>query len=352
MAQLDTVVAPERLFRHYVYTTGTSSTMRAHFQGLAREVAAAHALRGRLVVEIGSNDGTLLSALGPGVRVLGVEPARNVAELARSRGVPTVAEFFCEQLALQQRGLHGEAAVILANNVVAHVHDLVGLLRGVRAWLAEDGVFVMEAPHLLPMVDHVEFDTIYHEHLSYLSLHALEAAAGRAGLRVLEVRDVAVHGGSLRVTLGHGGRTPTGSVEACRRREASWGILEAEPYARFASRVGGVLTAFPALLRARKAAGRHVVGYGAAAKANTLLCAAGVDTRLMAQVVDRNPLKQGLLTPGTRIPVVGPEALRPSADLDVVVLAWNLVEEIRAELGHLESAGAGFLVPIPEPRVL
>ena len=323
----------------------------------------------RFVVEIGSNDGTLLAAMaacgassssssGP-VRVLGVDPAKNIALIARERGVPTLAELFSRSLAESIRSEHGPAGAFLGNNVVAHIDDLADLAAGARAVLADDGVFVFEVPHVLPFFERVEFDTIYHEHLSYFSLACLCTWLAGAGLPVFDVEEQRVHGGTLRVWASPSARrrsedaAATARVDAVIAREHTAGIARAATWKRFAADVDVVRRELPALLADRRARlSRRAGGYGAAAKGNTMLCTSAVAGDVLAYVIDRNPLKQGLYTPGTHIEIVPPERLEADPVDDLLVLAWNLVDEIVASLPKHKARGGVFLVPSPRPRVL
>jgi novobiocin biosynthesis protein NovU/D-mycarose 3-C-methyltransferase len=362
---LSVVVDPILMFQKYPYVTGTSPTMRAHFAALATSVHARLPPAERFVVEIGSNDGTLLAAMqecgarGAPVRVLGVDPANNIASLARARGVPTVAEIFSNSLAKTIRAEQGGAGAFLGNNVVAHIDDLADLISGARTVLHEDGLFVFEVPHVLSLFERVEFDTIYHEHLSYFSLACLSRWLADAGMPVFDVEEQTVHGGTLRVWASPNARRQaespdgTGRVNAVLMREHAAGIARADTWKDFATKVDVVRRELPALLADRRTRlSRRVGGYGAAAKGSTMLCTSGVDSDALAYVVDRNPLKQGMYTPGTHIEIVGPERLETDPVDDLLVLAWNLVDEIVTSLPGHRAHGGAFLVPVPRPRVL
>lgn len=339
------------MFRDYLYVSGTSDTIPAHFAAYARDVAERFVPDGGLVVEIGSNDGTLLRAFDRGrIRVLGVEPARNIAKIANAAGIPTLDEFFNETTAKQVAAEHGRAAAIIGNNVVAHIDDLHGLLRGAEALLAPDGVFVAEFPYLVDLLERRAYDTIYHEHLSYFSVASVVRLTGEYGMRVVDARRVSVHGGSIRLFISARG-TPSAAVNELLALESSIGLAEGHPLEAFVADVQKQRTDLRALLtETRKRT--SIAGYGAPAKGNTLLNYCGIDTSLLDFIVDRSPLKHGLLTPGTHIPVEPPERLLGSGIKDTLLLAWNFADEILRQQERYRSSGGRFIIPIPAPRVV
>lgn len=350
-AQLSLTVSPDVLFREYPYMSGTSDTIPAHFAQYARDVTERFLPADRaFVVEVGSNDGTLLRAFDRvRARRLGIEPARNIAALARAAGIDTLGEFFGESLAAEVARTHGRADAIIANNVVAHIDDLAGLARGVATLLAERGVFVAEFPYLGDMLEQVEYDTIYHEHLSYFTVAAATRVFEGAGLTLFDVRRVAVHGGSLRIFVGRQ-RSASVEVERMLALERAAGYATAAPFARFAARVHAQRDALRALLDARLARGEVLAGYGAAAKGNTLLNFCGVDRRTLRYIADRSPLKQGLLTPGGHIPVRDVGAIQSERPDALLLLAWNFADEIMRQQAAYRERGGVFIVPIPLPR--
>ena len=339
------------MFRNYLYVSGTSETIPAHFAEYAKDVAERFVPKGGLVVEIGSNDGTLLRAFDRGaVRVLGVEPARNIAAMANAAGIPTLDEFFGERVGAEIAAKHGRASAIIGNNVVAHIDDLHGLMNGVTALLEERGVFVAEFPYLVELLEKTAYDTIYHEHLSYFSVASVVDLASGHGLRLIDVRRVGVHGGSIRVFISREGE-PSAEVENLLAIESSIGLRSGRPLAAFVETVHRQkhdLVRLLAEIRSR----RHVAGYGAPAKGNTLLNFCGIDRTILDFVVDRSPLKHGLLTPGTHIPVEPPERLLASGIRDTLLLAWNFEEEILRQQEAYRSRGGRFIIPIPSPRVV
>jgi SAM-dependent methyltransferase len=352
LVQIRETVRPDVLFRHYLYFSSFSETMLAHAREQAETLIRRVSLGPRsLVVEIASNDGYLLqNFVGRGIPVLGCEPARNVAEVAERRGVRTVREFFGLDLArrLASEGVRADALV--GNNVLAHVADLHGLAEGVGLLLAPGGVAVFEFPYVADMVGATEFDTIYHEHLCYFSLHAARSVFARHGLFVVDVERHAIHGGSLRVFLARDAAPASPAVGALLDEEAATGVTAEAYYRRFAGQVARLRDRLLRELRGRKAAGQRLAAYGASAKGSTLMNAFGIGADLLDFVVDRSTVKQGLHTPGNRLPILPPGALlerRPDA---VLLLTWNFAEEIfRQQRAFLESGGT-FVVPVPEVR--
>jgi hypothetical protein len=354
LVSLSGVVDPEVMFRDYLYVSGTSDTMPRHFAELGTEVVDRFVgTPGGLVVEIGSNDGTLLRAVnGRGARVLGVEPATNIAAIAERAGVPTVNDFFSARLARTLRAKHGPARAVLANNVVAHVHDVRDLVAGVHDLLDADGVMVMEAPYLVDLLDHVEYDTVYHEHLSYFAFAPLVRLMANAGLHVFDVRRVAVHGGSLRVYASRDPRPAAAEVGRLRAVERERRLETLAPYEAFADRVRAQRASLVALLRRLRSGGKRVVGYGAPAKGNTMLNYCEIDTTLLDYTVDKNPLKQGMFTPGMRLSVRPVETLLTDQPDYALLLAWNFADEILRQQASYREGGGQFIHPLPEPRIL
>jgi SAM-dependent methyltransferase len=347
--QLSGSVDPREMFDDYLYFSSFSASMVEAMGRLAAGVVARRQLGpSDLVVEIASNDGYLLGRYRDlGVRVLGIEPAANVARVARDAGVPTRAEYFTTGTAsrLVAEGLVPN--VIHANNVLAHVPDIHEFVEGLRILLPEDGVVIVETPYLLDLLDRALFDTIYHEHVFYYSLGALAELFGRHGMAIEDCEHLDVHGGSVRVTLAHDRAVaPSRRAADALQREAGRDLRSPGSFSLFAERVAAARGEIVTTLGGVKADGRTLGGYGAAAKATVLLNFAGVDATTIEYVVDLNPAKNGLLIPGTGIPVVSLDRLRTEPTDVVAVLAWNLFEEIRPQLQWYVDAGGELIVPL------
>lgn len=356
LVQLADVIDPAVLFGHYLYVTGTSETIAAHNRAYAATVVDQLGIGpADLVVEAASNDGSLLSCFRQhGARVLGVEPAANIARIAQDRGIPTEVVFFGAEEGARLRERHGPARAVIGNNVLAHVDDPVGFLAGARALLAEDGLAIIEVPWLGEMVERLEYDTIYHEHLCYFSVTALLRIAEEAGLWIVRVDRVPVHGGSIRVHAAPAvaRRGHAAEVLAMAKGETSAGLTELASLQRFADRTATHRQALLALLRQLRAGGARIAAYGAPAKGNTLLNYCGIGTDLVAFTVDRSPLKQGLLTPGMHLPVRPVEALLEEQPDYALLLPWNFADEIVAQQAEYIRRGGRFILPLPEPRIL
>jgi SAM-dependent methyltransferase len=352
LVQLTETVPAEILFRDYVYFSSYSDTMVCHAGELAARLTRECGLGPKsLVVEIASNDGYLLKRYASaGIPVLGVEPARNVACVAEERGIRTVAEFFDEALARDLAAKHGPADVIHAHNVLAHVADLAGVVRGMRTLLRASGVAVVEVPYLRDLVEHCEFDTIYHEHLCYFSVTTLDRLFRRHGLVLQEVERIPIHGGSLRLFVVPAGE-PGASVRRLLTEEADWGVDRDEPLAEFAARVEEMKTRLVEFLGDLKRSGKSLAAYGAAAKGSTLLNYAGIGRETLDFVADRSPHKQGRYMPGAHVPIVGPERLVEARPDYCLLLTWNFAEEIMAQQAAYRAAGGRFIIPVPAPRV-
>jgi SAM-dependent methyltransferase len=305
---------------------------------------------GSRVIEIASNDGYLLQYFAEaGIPVLGIEPAANVAEAARAKGIETLTQFFGAAMA----GELPKADLLLGNNVLAHVPDINDFVAGLRIALAPQGTITMEFPHLMRLMEGNQFDTIYHEHFSYFSLLAVQAIFEKHGLEIVDVDELATHGGSLRIYAGLGGRGGRRStVDSLLERERAYGLDGVAAYRAFAERVAETKRALLAFLGAAKREGKHIAGYGAPAKGNTLLNYCGVGPDVIDYTVDRSPHKQGLFLPGTHIPIYAPEKIAETRPDYVLILPWNLREEIAAQMAHIREWGGKFVVPIPRVEVL
>lgn len=349
--QLLDVVDPEVLFRDYVYVSGTSPVFVEHFRRYAADCIARLGLRpGDLVVEIGSNDGTLLKAFrDAGMRVLGIDPARSIAAAATRDGVETWPEFFDPALARRIRETHGPARLVAANNVLAHVDGLGEVVDGVAELLADDGALAFEVSYLLDVYEQTLFDTIYHEHLDYHSVKPLRDFLPRHGLRMFGAERVDTHGGSVRCFAGPaaGPYVTDGSVAALIGEEEVAGLHAEATFHGYAAQIDRARDALAGHLRKRKQQGASIAGYGAPAKATTLMHHFGLGPDTVEFIVDDSPLKQGLYTPGLHVPVVGPDALYGRKPDEVVVLAWNFAAPIMRKHRRYAHEGGTFVVPLP-----
>lgn len=354
LVQLAQVVAPEIMFKDYAYLTGTSEPMKAHFARLADNAIQKLDLpKGSLVLDIGSNDGTLLSNFQKhGMRVLGIEPATNVAKLASSRGIETMDDFFDERLAHKIRLETDQPRIILATNVFAHVHDLSSFLGGVTHLLADDGVFIIEVPYLVDMLHKVEFDTIYHEHLSYFAVRPLMTLLNKFGMGIADVERISVHGGSIRVYVQKSLHLLPSSVTELLSLEKEEKLDSLEPYQRFAREVNRIKEELIALLKALKNDGAIIAGYGAPAKGNILLNYCKISTDLLDYVIDTTPFKQRRYTPGMHIPVFPESHFRKFRPDYALLLAWNYTDEILRKEQKYRQAGGKFIIPIPRPQIV
>jgi SAM-dependent methyltransferase len=353
--QLTHTIPPEAMFSDYLYFSSYADAVADNAALIVKRVLAErHLGPDSLAVEVASNDGYLLRHyVEAGVPVLGIDPARSIAEVAEQRGVPTLVAFFGQEVADRLRGDGVRADVLHANNVMAHVPDINGFVGGISRLLADDGVAVLESPYLGDLIEQLEFDTIYHEHVFYYSLSALEALLGRHGLEVHDLERIPIHGGTLRLFAGHVGSQPiSAAVEALRASERASGMATIDHYRDFTGRVDALTHRLRDLLSSLKADGARIAAYGAAAKGATLLNFTGIGTETIDFVVDRNPHKQGRFMPGVRIPVSPPERLLEERPDHLLLLAWNFAEEIARQQTEYRAAGGRLIVPVPEPRIL
>jgi 2-polyprenyl-3-methyl-5-hydroxy-6-metoxy-1,4-benzoquinol methylase len=352
LVQLPAYVSGEHIFSDYAYFSSYSDSWVAHAKRYARAMIGQLGLTAdSLVTEVASNDGYLLRHfLAGGIPVLGVEPAANVAQVARARGIPTEVKFLGLETGREIAQRHGRADLVSANNVLAHVPDIRGFAAGLRALVKDTGLVTLEFPHLLRLIEQRQYDTIYHEHFSYLSLLTSSRALATAGLRVVDVDELSTHGGSLRVYARpheYAGE-PTQRVKAVLDEEETAGLHTLAGYETFAEEVLQVKCKLLGFLLDAAKEGRSVVGYGAPGKGNTLLNHCGIRTDLLSYTVDRSPLKQGMFLPGTHIPIHAPERIAETRPDYVLVLPWNLREEISGQLNYVRSWGGRLVFPIPE----
>ncbi|MBA2462462.1 MAG: class I SAM-dependent methyltransferase [Actinobacteria bacterium] len=355
LIQVDDQV-PAGYFRHYVYIPSAADAMHGHFAGLAESVAERFlGSADALTVDIGCNDGLFLSFLRErGARTLGIDPATNIVELARQKGVEVVNEYFTPDLARLIREEHGPAKVVVSTNTFHHIGDLDPFTLGVTLMLDDDGVFVVEVPHALELVEQNEFDGVYHEHVSQHTVKSFVDHFRLFGLEVFDVERLDVHGGSMRIFArpATNGAAPTGVVAEWLDEEAQRGLFEASTYDAFRDRVERNREELLSILRELKGDGRRIVGYGASARGNTLLNYYRIGTETLDYIVDRNPLKQGLYSPGMHIPVQGPERLADDDPEYMLLIAWNFADEIVRQQDDYAQRGGRFILPIPEPKLV
>jgi hypothetical protein len=357
LVQLPAAAAPEEIFSDYAYFSAYSTSWVDHARRYADQMCARFGLdEHSRVIEVASNDGYLLQHfLQRGIPVLGIEPAANVARAAEAIGIPTVVEFLSAESGARLRADGHRADLLVGNNVLAHVPDLHSFVSGMKVLLAEQGVLTMEFPHLLRLMEETQFDTIYHEHYSYFSLLAVERVFAAHQLVVFDVEELPTHGGSLRIYVRNeeDDTLPVGPlVDALRRRELDAGLGDINGYASFSERVLGTkLSVLDFALRARRE-GKTIVGYGAAAKGTTLLNYCGLGRDFIDYIVDRSPHKQGRYLPGTRIPIYDPSRVEETRPDYLLLLAWNLRDEIIEQMSYVREFGCRFVTPVPVIRVL
>ncbi|NQW10311.1 MAG: class I SAM-dependent methyltransferase [Alphaproteobacteria bacterium] len=356
LVQLDYVVPPETIFRDYVYLSSYSPSWVAHAGRFVESAVRRFGLGAdNLVLEIASNDGYLLKhVVERGIPCLGVEPAENVAALARASGIPTETGFFNRSMAERLRTHGALADLIVANNVLAHVPCPGALVSGLPEVLSPEGVVSIEVPHLQRLLEGAEFDTIYHEHYSYFSLSFIRRLFQAHGLRVFDVEHLVTHGGSLRVYACHmtAGHPTSSAVDKTLAAERTAGIERAATYSSFDSNVHRIRDDLLAFIRDVRRNGKSVVGYGAAAKGNTLINYCGLGPSDIDYVVDQNPLKQGHLLPQSRIPILAPDQLARTRPDFVLILPWNLREEIVQSMSHIREWGGRFVVAVPKLELI
>lgn len=354
LVQILETVPPEELFdKDYLYFSSYSDFLLKHSRENAEDLIETRRLDAdSLVVEIASNDGYMLKNFHErGIPVLGIDPAENQARAAEAAGIPTLCEFFGEDLALRLRDEGKRADVIIANNVLAHVPEINGFVRGIGLLLKDDGVAVIECPYLRELIEHCEFDTMYHEHVFYYSVSALRNLFRQHGLVLFKVKPIAIHGGSLRLYVGRGMEVEE-SVLRHLEEEKSLGMDRLSYYRDFASRVKRISDTLVQLLRELKAQGKRIAAYGAAAKGSTLINYAGIGTDLIDFVVDRNPHKHGRYMPGQHIPIAPVSRIYEDRPDYLLLLAWNFKDEIMQQQEEYKKRGGAFIIPIPEPTIV
>ena len=357
LVQVEEFASPGEIFTEYAYFSSFSDSWLEH----AKKYCDMMTQRFRIgpshhVFEIASNDGYLLqNFVKAGVAVLGIEPAQNVAETARAKGVKTISTFLGQSTACEIVKEHGQADLLLGNNVLAHVPDINDFVSGMAILLRSDGLLTMEFPHLVELMENNQFDTIYHEHFSYLSFTTVEQIFAAHGMTLFDVEKLPTHGGSIRIYGQHTTSTKyavTDRVNEMKEQEAIYGINRLETYSDFSRKVERLKQDVLDLLIQLKRQGKKVAGYGAPGKGNTLLNYCAIRTDFLDFTVDRNPYKQGKYTPGTRIPILKPEHIRETKPDYLLILPWNLKDEIMAQTAYIREWGGKFIVPIPKVKVL
>lgn len=355
LVQINASVDPNILFGgDYLYYSSVSPSLMRHFEMSAQNTIQTENLNQEsFVFEIASNDGYMLKTFkNAGIRVLGVDPASGPAKAAMDAGIPTLNTFFAADLAMQIANEHGKADVVLANNVLAHVPDLNGVVEGIAIVLKDDGVAVIECPYLFDLVDHGEFDTIYHQHLCYFSVTALTKLFGSHGLVLNDVKRTSVHGGSLRLFVRKAGANMSENVHDMLAAEENRKVTLKDAYSAFINRVSRLQQTLAPMIRELRAGGASVAAYGAAAKATTLLAYCGLRPNELDFIADLNQQKHGWLMPGAEFPIVAASHVAEAQPDYLLILAWNFAEEIMAQQASYAEAGGKFIVPIPELQII
>jgi hypothetical protein len=357
LVQLDQYVSADDIFTEYAYFSSYSTSWVEHARQYTEQMRTRFALDGNShVVELASNDGYLLQwFVEAGVPVLGIEPAANVAEAAEAKGVPTLVKFFGQTLALEL-AKHGRLAdLLIGNNVLAQVPDLNDFVAGMKMILAPTGVVTLEFPHVMRLIDENQFDTVYHEHFGYFSLHTAVTILADHGLEIFDVDELPTHGGSLRIYARHDDdltHPVQRSVKELLAREDAFGLTSIDRYTQFTAQVEQTKHDILDLLIGLKREGKTIAGYGAPGKGNTLLNYCGIRTDFLDFTVDRSPYKQGLFLPGTHIPIFEPEEIDRRRPDYVFILPWNVKDEIVAQMAHIRDWGGQFIIPIPQPQIV
>lgn len=355
LLQLRDIVSPEILFKDYVYVSSTSSVFVRHFQDFARDITQRFRLnKESLVIDIGSNDGILLIPFKKfGTRVLGIEPAKNIAKIANKQGIKTLPHFFNTDLAKSVLKKYGSVSIITATNVFAHINDLDELVNGVKQLLHQEGVFIIEVPYLVDFLYKNLFDTVYHEHLSYIAISPLNIYFNRMGMKIFDVQRIDSHGGSIRVFIAKKESTfeITSSVSKLVISEKTLNLDHIKIYIEFAKKIEKNKIKLLKLLNQLKRQNKKIIGYGAPAKGNTLLNYFQIDHKILDYIADDSEYKQGLYTPGTHIPVLSPKKISQQEPDYILILAWNFAESIIKKYRQFYQRGGKFIIPVPEPYI-
>jgi len=356
LVQLTEVVPPGMMFKNYVYVSSTTDTFKAHFTKMAEDISKEFELNeNSLAVDIGSNDGLLLKGFQKmGLRTIGVEPAANIARLAEKNGVETLNDFFNEAAVREIIRRKGQADIITATNVFAHVGDISAFAGNVRSLLKTGGIFAIEVQYFVDTLEKMTFDNVYHEHVSYFTMASLANFFKTQGMEIFKAQRVDSHGGSLRVFVMNsgGGHKVDDSVSSVMEYEKRMGIGDFETYVKFAHKVNKVKLDLLKYIQDVKGRGKTIAGYGAPAKGNTLLNFCGIGKEYMDYIVEDSALKQGLYAPGTHIPVVSPRILDEKKPDYILILAWNFADEILKKTRRYADAGVKFIIPLPELKII
>lgn len=356
LLQIDYLVNPDILYKtNYVYESSVTATGRAHYADMARHsVERFRIQKNNLVIDIGSNVGVLLQGFkDAGMRVLGIDPADIPAKKAIAEGIPTIIDYFTKAVAEDIVAKHGTARIITGTNVFAHLHDIDSAVEGMKHILASDGVIVIEAPYALPLIEHLEYDTIYHQHVGYLSVKPMQAYFKRFGLELFDVMPQDIHGGTVRYYVGHVGAHPIiSSVDEYIKKEEAFGLYDTERLKRFADEVKAQRIALIGMLQDLKRSGKRIVAISTPAKGNTLLNYCNIDGAYLEYATEKSALKVGKYTPGTLLKIE-PDAKLLSDQPDyALILAWNFAKEIMANNEEYKKRGGKFIIPIPKPRII
>ena len=354
LVQLNHTAEPKELFSNYVWVTATSKTAKEHAVNFYKEILSrTENLHDGYILEVASNDGTfLIPFVKNNYKVLGVDPAKNIVDMAVKNQVPTICGFFGQKLAMEIIEKHGHAKVIFARNVVPHVANLHDFIKGLRECLDDNGLLVIEAHYARKILEELHYDSIYHEHLCYFTLKSIEGLLNQYGLFIFDIKKSPISGGSLVLYIKKNKTEEKPIVQSYREIEKEIGLNELSNWEDFARRAYSHREELLKIMNGLKKESKSIVGYGASARSSTLLNFCGIDTRFISMIADQNPLKQGFYTAGTHIPINSPEKIMEKNPDYVFILAWNFADEIMKNLNDYKEAGGKFIIPIPKPHII
>ena len=354
--QLTTVVSPKKLFENYVYVSGTSPVFIKHFENYSNSIISTYNPdKNKLILDIGSNDGTFLKFFkDKGYKILGIDPAISISKKASKKGIKTITSFFSEDLAYNILNDYGEASIITANNVFAHSDNLVEILNGIKKILSSEGLFIFEVSYLVDVYEKSLFDTIYHEHLAYHSVKPLKKFFELNDMELIDVERISTHGGSIRgvVQKKGGGRRVADSIKDLIELERKLGLHDIKEFLKFSNKILEIKTSLNELIDKIKKEGKTIAGFGAPAKATTLMYQLGINKECIDFIVDDNPLKQGKFTPGLNVPIYSSEIIKEKKPDYILILAWNFAESIIKNHKYFTSQNGKFIIPIPEVKLI